>query len=162
MHDRRPRVPQLREGVRPGPLPAAGQALPRADELGDVRARRPPGSAAQAIQEMLKEFFGLSVCRHGGEPVQVADGPVLPAVLQEAARQDPLRQGPAHRRDGGEAADGERVRLGARDRRGGRVPVPADAGGGLPARACSRTSGACWCRTSTRPTTPSPARSRSA
>ena len=87
------------------------------------------------LTEMLKEFFGLAVCQQEMTPVQVDDGPVLPAVLQAAARQDPLRQGPAHRRDGGEAADREGVRLGVHDRRGGRVPVPADAGGGLPARA---------------------------
>jgi hypothetical protein len=68
-------------------------------------------TAYGTVREQFEELFGLNV-HAGGPPLQVAAGPVLPAVLPAAVRQDPVRAGPARGRDGGEAADGERATSG--------------------------------------------------
>ena len=89
-----PRVPDLRQGVRPGPLRAAGQALPRAEELGHVPARRPPGSASGRSRTMIEEFFGLRVFDAEVHMFKSLMARLLPAVPTSGSlEQDPGRAG---------------------------------------------------------------------
>ena len=81
-----PPVPEVRHAFVPEQLPAAGQALPRPEELGDVPARRPPAQPATRVQDDARGVLRAPRVTPEVHHVQVADGPVLPADLPAAAQ----------------------------------------------------------------------------